>query len=135
MPRSKSEPHDQAWKEWCKENKIKGGEIPQWISSLGSWAKGIAPDLWKEHGKDIVKKILLSSGPLVLTALGVPPGLSNLVTNYAVGQVDKITVGEAEKAIQETTLLKKKATTRRNTKQKAVRLEAKRPKRKAKVTK
>lgn len=130
MPRSKSEPHDEAWKEWCKENKIQGGEIPQWVTSLGAWAKGIAPDLWKEHGKEIVKKILLSSGPIVLTALGVPPGLSNLVTNYAVGQVDKITVGEAEKAIKEISDKKKKAQQKKKAVEKAINLEAKKPRRK-----
>lgn len=130
MPRK--EPHHEAWQEWCRENKIQGGAMPQWLGSLGDWAKGIAPDLWKDHGKEIVKKILVSAGPLALTALGVPPGLSKLVTDYAIGQVDRITIAEANKAVKEARAVTKKATKKRVLLDKAVEAEKKRPPRRSK---
>lgn len=90
----------EAWEEFCtRHNHTTGGALPTWLNNLGSWAHGLAPQIWEEHGKEIVKKILENAGPIVLAQLGVPPGLSQVVVDYVKGQIDK--TSSAPKAVKE----------------------------------
>lgn len=59
-----------------------------------------------------VKQLFTFLGPKDLTKAGVPPGISQLVTNYVMGTIDKLTKPQIQRALQEIEGVLMKKTTR-----------------------